>query len=374
MDRDTLMTTSSLVGNRPFMATDIGGPNRGFGPRISYAPPDGEAGVDGGGSDHEAAEQILSLLGDDDGAAEAGDTDAEGDSEEQDGAGDGADTEAEAEDIEASDDEADPPPANEKAKQPSLEAPNGWPAEAKEKFKALPPDLQQVVVERERDRERHFLTTQQEVSAAKKAAEERIAAVQQERQDFSQKLGLLIEMAQTMDPVLAEGSRTDWAALAKQNPAVCQAKWFEYQQRLAQVTQLAEYRKGIDARMTADEAQKAHEVLTERLDFWKDGEKRKTFQKELKSFLVNEGFSPAEVSAVTDARAVLLARKAMMYDRLMAQQTSIADKRKRPAPSKTLRSQASSDEGSSARAQALAKRAKATGRLDDQAAAILARL
>jgi hypothetical protein len=77
-----------------------------------------------------------------------------------------------ADDDTATDDEADLP----------IAPPSSWKADAKNRFRDLPRDLQKVISDRERERETHFSRTQQETAEARKAALAERAAVQNERQ------------------------------------------------------------------------------------------------------------------------------------------------------------------------------------------------
>src|SRR5581483_1293671 len=114
----------------------------------------------------------------------------------------------------------------------------------------------------------------------------------------------------------------------------------------------------------------AHEHLGRELDFWNDATKRTAFRNDLRKFLGSSGFGDQEVEGLADPRAIMVARKAMLYDQLMAQQAKIAAAKTPKATARVLKPQAS-DDGAS-RPEALFKRAARTGRLDDAAAAILA--
>jgi hypothetical protein len=111
------------------------------------------------------------------------------------------------------------------------------------------------------------------------------------------------------------------------------------------------------------------------LDFWKDEGQRAAFKSHLTSYLAGNGFRPEEVQSVADSRVILVARKAMLYDQLMAEQAKINAARRSPAPQRVLKSQAALDYSeASARVHKLKARAARSGRIDDAAAAILASL
>ncbi len=256
----------------------------------------------------------------------------------------------------------------------AIDPPASWKAEWKDQFKALPPEAQKIIAERESERERGITKSQQESADARKAAEAERAAVQSERQAYANRLNVLIDMANTMDPVLAEGRKTDWVALSAKDPAGAQTKWFQYQQRNAELQALEQERNTAVQRMRNDAFQQGHKLLTEKLDFWADNDKRTAFQSEFGKYLVDQGFKPEEASNIEDPRAMLLGRKAMLYDQLMAKQAAIPLAKKTTAPGKVMRPQAQDEGNKDARAEALKRTAIKSGRTEDVAAAVLAAL
>jgi len=313
-----------------------------------------------------ATEDVLAKLGDDDAADDAGaGTDMELDGTELLDAAQELPAFDNADDDTAQEDEADS----------LIDPPASWKADAKKRFHDLPRDLQRVIADRERERESHFSRTQQETAEVRKANQAERAAVQNERLAYAQGLSQLIEQMKTVDPVVAEGQRTDWASLSQQNPAVAQAKWAQYQQRLQQLQATAAQRRDLQARIDHENHRRADEELGTALDFWKDQGQRTAFKSHLSTFLAGNGFAPEEIQSVADSRVVLVARKAMLYDQLMAEQAKIAAARRSPAPQRVLKSQAALDYSeASARAHKLKARAARSGRIDDAAAAILASL
>lgn len=258
-----------------------------------------------------------------------------------------------------------------------IDPPASWKAEAKERFKALPRETQQDIADRESERERGLTKTQQESADVRKAAEADRAAVQDERKSYASRLNVLIDLANTMDPVLAEGRKTDWAKLHKDDPLNAPAKWFEYQTRQQQVQALETQRNDLLNKVRYENYQKGDKVLREKIpEIWADDGKRKAFQSDFAKYLTQpeHGYSPDEAGSIDDYRAILIGRKAMLYDQLMAQQTKIAATKVVPAQGKIVRSQANDDSTDTARSEALAKRARKSGRTDDAVDAIMARL
>lgn len=314
-----------------------------------------------------AADHVLSLLGNDE--QPATETPIENLSDEA-----RADRIAE----EISEEGAKPNPEVETSEQedepevPAIDPPVSWNAEAKERFKALPPELQKYWAERESERESGINKTQREAAEARKAAESERTAVQQERQAYSQRLTQLIDTAQTMDPVIAEGRKTDWAKAHAEDPLGAPAKYFAWQQREMQIQQMTQQRDQIAQMQKAEQLKSAEAKLTEVLkEEWTNTDKRKTFQSRVKKVLEDAGYSASEYQDTTDARALLIAHKAALYDELMAQQATIAEKKKQtPAPKTVLRSQSPDTADKSDKEKQALKRLKSLSRLDDQAALI----
>lgn len=263
----------------------------------------------------------------------------------------------------------------EPASPPAIEPPVSWKADAKDRFKALPPELQTYVMERESERERGLSKTQQESADARKAAEAEAATYKAERQAYADRLGAIVDAVSNSNPKLAEWRARDWEKYARENPMESPAEWFAYQKAAGALETAQSERNRVIQQDLNEKRLKAHETLTEKLDFWKDTDKRKAFQSDLRTWGKGEGWSDAEINGIEDARALMMARKAMLWDKSQAELTKTAAL-KQPKPSgKVLRTQSPESTGTSdQRALALAKVAARTGRTDDQVAAILARL
>ena len=264
--------------------------------------------------------------------------------------------------------DAEAPPAH-------IEPPQSWKADKKELFKALTPELQSYVLERESERERGTQQAANEQIEAKKAAEAEVAAARAERQAYADRLGAIIDGVANSNPKLQEWHQRDWEKYARENPLEYGAEWFAYQKAAGALQAAQTERNRVQQQALNEQRLKAHDELTRDLDFWKDTDKRKAFQSELRAWGKAEGWSDDEISGIEDARALKMARKAMLYDQLMAQQSKIAATKKPVQTGTVLRTQSTDSTGSgNQKADALKRVAAKTGRLDDQAAAILARL
>ena len=257
----------------------------------------------------------------------------------------------------------------------AIEPPASWKADERERFKALPPDLQKYLAERESERDRGLSNSQRESAEAKKAAQAQLESVQVERQSYVKGLNDLVNALNTMDPVIAEGRRTDWEAEHVKDPLGAPARLIKYQNRERLLMARTAERDQLQQRSDLENYQRQDAVLREKLpDVWTDDGKRAAFQSEFGKYLQDQGFTPQESAGIKDARAMLLGRKAMLYDQLMAQQAKIAATKKLPAQGKTMRVQAADETNENARAEALKRSAMKSGRTDDITAAIMASL
>ncbi len=118
--------------------------------------------------------------------------------------------------------------------------------------------------------------------------------------------------------------------------------------------------------LVAEESKRLIEAIPE----WKDEAKRKAGNKELGEFLGGLGFGADDLAGITDHRVVVLARKAMLYDRLQASKAEV-EKKVVNVP-RVMKPGATSQSTVSDDTRALQRLAK-TGSVDDAAAYLLTR-
>ena len=256
---------------------------------------------------------------------------------------------------------------------PSVEPPASWTPTEKEAFRALPPDKQQVIADRERDRSKTYRQAQDEAAAARKERE----AITAERQQYAGYLHNLAQQIQVLDPIIAEGQRTDWAKLAQENPADFVAKKAAFDQRVGQIQQLNAERDRVSNQVLG-EAQ-ARMVQTLRSDDslgLHDDAKWQAFNSEVTKYLMDSGFPVQQIRTVTDAMVVKIAHKAMMYDRQQADRKAIESKKTAPAPKRTIAPGAADDgaRGASPRLEAAERAAIKSGNPRRMAEVAMARL
>lgn len=138
------------------------------------------------------------------------------------------------------------------------------------------------------------------------------------------------------------------------------------QQQLAQQRQMQQLQS--HQAMLAQQA----ELLTKAIPDWADESKAKSEKANLAEYLTKLGFSRDEVNQVADHRAVVMARKAMLYDQLMTKQAD-ATKKVATLPPKAPQRPGSGISPTDGRTRAM-QSLKRSGSLDDAANAFAAML
>lgn len=169
-----------------------------------------------------------------------------------------------------------------------------------------------------------------EVAEERRAAEAEKQKASQERTQFAQKLQ---EQAMLLKAALQEQDKIDWQQLlnddpieylkqqdlAKQRQSALQTIHHEHQQLVQQ--HQAEQKQNYDQYIAQQ-----REELAAKLPDWKDPEKAKAEQVAMKGFLEGNGFTAAEIDSIVDHRHVIIARKAMLYDKMISKAQTAAKK------------------------------------------------
>lgn len=268
----------------------------------------------------------------------------------------------------------DAEPTTEQVETPAIVLPPGWSAEKADAFKLIPPDVREYIAAREIERNKHFDRTAQEAATERKAAEAERQAVSAERQRYAQALGGLMQQIQQTapKPPSPELARTDPAKYIAEKAAFDDAAG-RYQAAHAEMQRVQDEESENQTRAFRDHLTNQGKILDEKIPEWRDEKKRAKDQQDIATFLRDTGYGQEEIAAVADARAVQIARKAMLYDRLMAQNP--AAKKAPPTPAPTLRpGPASTTSTPNAKLAALKKQALATDDLRARADFALAAL
>lgn len=218
-------------------------------------------------------------------------------------------------------------------------------------------------------RNQDYTRKTQQIAEIRKQVEAETEAVRAERAQYAQMLGALQAQLQGAE------TQIDWDRLYQEDPIEWvrqkevmrerqekrQAIQFE-QQRIAELTQ-QEQQQHFQTHL-----QEQHTKLLEIIPEWKDPEKAKAEKQLLVEFGQKTGFTPEELKAIVDHRAVVALRKAALYDQMMIKRkaiTPVTNNGPRPAKPGAAGRVSQTTEATRAK-QRLAK----TGRVDDAASAI----
>lgn len=211
----------------------------------------------------------------------------------------------------------------------------------------------------------------QQIAEARKQTDAELQAVRAEREQYAQLLSALESQVQQ-----AAQPNIDWDRLYQEDPiewvrqrevmrdnqdraAAIQSE----QQRLNQLSQQEQ------AQFMQQKLQQEQEALLAAIPDWKDAKKAQAEKALLMEFGQKIGFTPSELKNVVDHRAVLMLRKAALYDQMMSKRGSIKPVTNNgPRPAKPGAAGRVSNNTEAVRAQ---QRVAKTGRVDDAANAIL---
>lgn len=207
-----------------------------------------------------------------------------------------------------------------------------------------------------------------EVSEQRRAAEAEIARAYQERQTYIQNLQRL----QIQDETALQQQNIDWAALLRSDPVEYLEQQRIAQERQARLQQVYAEQQRIASQQQAEqaEAQTRHlvqqrEELLAKLPEWKDAAKAKAEQSALRDYLLEAGYEPSAIDTLSDAKSVIVARKAMLFDQMMSK-ASAASKRVTALPTRVERPGQGDNPSLDRRTSAYQKLSK-SGRVEDAA-------
>jgi hypothetical protein len=210
----------------------------------------------------------------------------------------------------------------------------------------------------------------QQIAEVRKQTEAELQAVRAEREQYAQLLGALeAQIQQAAQPNI------DWDRLYQDDPIEWvrqrelmrdrqekQAAIQSEKQRLSQLSQQEQMQQQQQL------LQQEQEALMAAIPEWKDSKKAQAEKAMLVQFGQKVGFSPDELKNVVDHRAVVLLRKAALYDQMMSKRGQIKPVTNNgPKPAKPGAAGRVSSNTEALRAQ---QRLAKTGRVDDAADAI----
>lgn len=158
------------------------------------------------------------------------------------------------------------------------------------------------------------------VAEKERAVEHYAQQFMQERQHNANRLETLIVAAQRE----LIGSQPD-EGLIDRDPVEYLRQMTQFKNRTQQLQQLAAERQANAQQMQAAQAQRQQqylqaqrEQLSSAIPEWRDDKVRTADQKLIQDTLSQAGYSTEEISSIADHRAVVLARKAALYDQMVA--------------------------------------------------------
>lgn len=200
----------------------------------------------------------------------------------------------------------------------------------------------------------------------------------QQLEAFKQVLGTL---QAELDAVVVNESKVDWEKLRQENPAEF-VRWKEYFRDMKDKREAVQRERDTVARAEAEKSQRQFmetlkaeaEQLAKKLPVFADPEKGAKARADLRGYLLNNGYQAQDIDMLADHKAVTIAYKAMLYDKLQSSKPQV-EKRvvslpKVQKPGAALDADALSVQKRTALEQKLRK----SGRIEDAAAIFMSGL
>ena len=206
-----------------------------------------------------------------------------------------------------------------------------------------------------------------EVAEQRRAAEAESSKAREERNAYQ---GKLQNMQVQLEAALQQQQQTDWTALLESDPVEYLKQQHLSQQRQATLSQVYAEQQKVAGQVQAEQAQARQTYLAQQQDEllaklpdWKDAAKAKAEKTALRYYLLESGYDSKTVETITDAKAVVLARKAMLYDQIVSKANAAA-KKVSTLPTRVERPGVGENPGLDRRSSAFQKLSK-TGRVED---------
>lgn len=141
------------------------------------------------------------------------------------------------------------------------------------------------------------------------------------QEQFTEQLG----QVKAVESQLAEWKKVDWQALANSDPMQYLTAHQQYQEvketyqaHIDHLNQMQSQAQHVEQQQTAQRLAQEAQAMKQAIPEWRDATKATAEMNDVKQFLSKNGFNDAEIKSVMDHRHVVVARKAMLYDKLMA--------------------------------------------------------
>lgn len=165
----------------------------------------------------------------------------------------------------------------------------------------------------------------QQLAEQRRYVEQQAQYVKQQAQ-FQAQFTDQIAQVKAVEGQLAQWKQVNWTELAQSDPMQYLSLHHQYteakeayQTQIQQLSQLQQQAQQTAAEQQAQRLQQEAQAMRQAIPEWKDQARANAEMAELRQFLAQAGFGEQEIASVADHRQVTLARKAMLYDKLVAQ-------------------------------------------------------
>jgi hypothetical protein len=210
-----------------------------------------------------------------------------------------------------------------------------------------------------------------EVAEARKVADAETAKARDERNQYAQALQ---RNAVQLEGAISEQNKIDWQALLSSDPVeylkqqhLLQQRQAAYQQTIQQQDHVAQQAKAEHDKARGEFLREQQDQLLAKLPDWKDPAKASAEKEALGKYLIAQGFDKESISNISDHKAVILGRKAMLYDAMMAK-AKAASKKVEALPQKVVKPGVGDSPSNLDKRSQQYQRLARTGRVEDAAA------
>lgn len=167
-----------------------------------------------------------------------------------------------------------------------------------------------------------------QAAETRKTAEAEISQARAEREQYAQNLN---RFQIQLEAALQQQQEIDWPALIERDPQEAMRQQHLLTQRQAALQQTHQQLHQIQQQAAAEQHGQFVEHLTNQRDQliakipeWKDEGKRTAETAAIKKYLVDNGYTAAEIDNVADHRAIMNVRKAMLWDQMVSKADAAA--------------------------------------------------
>jgi uncharacterized phage infection (PIP) family protein YhgE len=229
-------------------------------------------------------------------------------------------------------------------------------------------------------READYTRKTQEVAEERRQLEAEQQKLDEANQQWTQQMN---EAIATVDAatsaVLADFQSVDWDRLKVEDPTQFVIREREYQQRHAQLQQqkqaIVEHNAQVQQQRMAEMLPKEQAALKAAIPEWHDESVFESERKDIADYAIKQGYSKEQIDGLVDHKAVVMLRKAMLYDKAMSKPEPEPVKKVTRKITKSLKPGARTN-ATTVKQDALEKarkRLKRTGSERDMAAVLLER-